>query len=307
MEEAQNKMLRRRTSNSSLKIASFESDSSRKNAGTIDNCSTEETEDLSYNETIAERKESEVLPLLPADNALIDDDLVKESVVLPFLLTITNGSQPEQNTIDDCEASSVPSQADTDSSSIGDDTSTGSMTEDMYEEQIKVPTIENNPGCFTPKFIKISEHVDNNVYSSTNDEGLKLKEELNTDDLHAVKVVDNLLECKCCKLKVCRKTDRNCCVEVSSSRKVTFCNELVTEVHEIPRWSKEDKPRLFYTGREMNEFRIDYIVELNTSQSSLRGDGVPNFEKRGGIRIFWSLYGVFLDFFTCKAVVQFCC
>jgi hypothetical protein len=180
MEDTQNELTLIITEKSSPKTASSQSLSSPMSSeGNIDNCSTEETEDLSYIEMIADTSHnlvdddliegSEELPSTDAN--LFDDDLVKEIVVLPFSrkndgsYIITNDRRPDhRSTIEDCDASCVPSQADTDSdtdaTSIGDEMSTGSMTEDVGE----VPAIEINRDPSTPKFIEISQDIDNNVY-----------------------------------------------------------------------------------------------------------------------------------------------
>lgn len=180
MEDTQNELTLIITEKSSPKTASSQSLSSPMSSeGNIDNCSTEETEDLSYIEMIADTSHnlvdddliegSEELPSTDAN--LFDDDLVKEIVVLPFSrkndgsYIITNDRRPDhRSTIEDCDASCVPSQADTDSdtdaTSIGDEMSTGSMTEDVGE----MPAIEINRDPSTPKFIEISQDIDNNVY-----------------------------------------------------------------------------------------------------------------------------------------------
>lgn len=89
-------------------------------------------------------------------------------------------------------------------------------------------------------------------------------------------------------------------------RKVTFSEKIVTEEIELNRWTIEEKSYLFYTGKEMYQFRIGYMMELHESME-LKNDDWSVFNERGGIRIFWSMYAAVLDFFSCKGMVQFCC
>ena len=46
----------------------------------------------------------------------------------------------------------------------------------------------------------------------------------------------------------------------SNSRKVKFHKDVVTSVRRSPRWTPEEKSFLFYTGREMYSFRMEYIL-----------------------------------------------
>ena len=88
--------------------------------------------------------------------------------------------------------------------------------------------------------------------------------------------------------------------------KVTFHDDLVTEIIGVRRWTIEEKGYLFYTGKEMYQFRIEYMVELHDSME-FKNDEWPMFGERGSIRVFWSMYAALLDFFACKAITQFCC
>jgi hypothetical protein len=92
-------------------------------------------------------------------------------------------------------------------------------------------------------------------------------------------------------------------VQTRRLRKVNFCEKIVTEVKESTPWTAEEKSYLFYTGKEMHQFRIEYMMELHESYEDTWGE----CSQRGGIRLFLSMYTILLDFFTCKAVVQFCC
>ena len=92
----------------------------------------------------------------------------------------------------------------------------------------------------------------------------------------------------------------------SNSRKVKFHKDVVTSVRRSPRWTTEEKSFLFYTGREMYSFRMEYILELNEGQG-INHEEWQKFQGRGHLRLFWSLYAAMIDFFSCKVVAQYCC
>ena len=89
------------------------------------------------------------------------------------------------------------------------------------------------------------------------------------------------------------------------SRRVNFREEIVTDMVEISRWTPEEKSYLFYTGREMHQFRIEYIMEMRESVE-YNYDEWTGYQ-RGGIRLFLSMYTALVELFACRAVVQFCC
>ena len=93
----------------------------------------------------------------------------------------------------------------------------------------------------------------------------------------------------------------------STRRRVNFALQLIAEKYEIPSWSPEEKASLFYTGKELHQFRVEHMIELYESQEASRMDEWSKFEGRRSLRIFWSFYSVFIDFLTCKALTQYCC
>lgn len=90
-------------------------------------------------------------------------------------------------------------------------------------------------------------------------------------------------------------------------RRVHFAVQVVTEKYETPCWTPEEKAFLFYTGKELHQFRLEHIIELYESQDTTKMDEWSKFEGRRSLRIFWSFYTVLLDFVTCKALTQYCC
>ena len=93
----------------------------------------------------------------------------------------------------------------------------------------------------------------------------------------------------------------------SEPRRVRFLEDLVTEQYETPCWSPEEKACLFYTGKELHQFRIEHIIELYESQDAMKMDEWSKFEGRRSLRILWSCYAFVFDFFTCQTLTQCCC
>lgn len=94
---------------------------------------------------------------------------------------------------------------------------------------------------------------------------------------------------------------------VPTQRRVHFAVQVVSEKHETPCWTPEEKATLFYTGKELHQFRLEHIIELYESQDAARMEEWSKFEGRRSLRVFWSFYTVFMDFITCRALTQYCC
>lgn len=89
-------------------------------------------------------------------------------------------------------------------------------------------------------------------------------------------------------------------------RRVHFAMQLITGKYEFPCWSPEEKASLFYTGKELHQFRVDHMIELYESQDATMMNDWSKFEGRRSLRILWSFYSVLMDFLSCKALTQCC-
>ncbi len=123
----------------------------------------------------------------------------------------------------------------------------------------------------------------------------------------AIRINDSFCESPKTKASIeCEESNDESHPDTKRKRTVTFRKEIVTEKIELDRWSPEEKMYLFYTGKEMYKFRIEYMMELHSSLES-KNDEWSGFTERGGIRLFWNMYAAVVEFFSCRAVAQFCC
>lgn len=135
----------------------------QKKNSNIDNCSTDETVDLECDEELVVVDQEED-PLLFADtNKVVIDNLdsTKDKVCI-----FTNENETDQEGMTDTsEESSVPSQADTDLTSVGDDISIESIAE-VENVQLRVELSESASAemgrdRYSPNLVGRSEDVDN--------------------------------------------------------------------------------------------------------------------------------------------------
>lgn len=59
--------------------------------------------------------------------------------------------------------------------------------------------------------------------------------------------------------------------------RVIFCDDLISAVHDIERYDPCDKRKLFYTASEMQNFRLDYIWELQAAREEMKEEEKRNW------------------------------
>ena len=128
----------------------------------IDNCSTDETVDLECDEELVVVDQEEDLLVADTNKVMIHNlDSTKDKVCI-----FTNENETDQEDMTDTsEESSVPSQADTDLTSVGDDVSIDSIAEvenvPLRVELSGSASAEMAQDRYTPKLVGTSEDVDN--------------------------------------------------------------------------------------------------------------------------------------------------
>jgi hypothetical protein len=128
----------------------------------IDNCSTDETVDLECDEELVVVDQEEDVPVADTNEVVIDNfDSTKDKVCI-----FTKDNETDQEDMNDIsEESSIPSQADTDLTSVGDDISIDSIAEVenvlLRVELSGSASAKMAQDCFTPKLVGSSEDVDN--------------------------------------------------------------------------------------------------------------------------------------------------
>lgn len=83
-------------------------------------------------------------------------------------------------------------------------------------------------------------------------------------------------------------------------RTVTFRDELVTEVREIERCKDKDKHKLYYTSKDMQNFRLRYIWELQEQQETC------GMKDKKFSAMFKKATANFTDFVLCRSNLGLC-
>jgi len=231
---------------------------------------------------------------------------------------ISDAFQNDEESLED----SVPSQTDTDATSDEDDISFGSTS---ISEPVREPLNESHE--HTSDILDCSENLNDEQTESDDRDtqmqtekvlfknligiGIEIEIELDNENdpimdddcgvVDAFKAVDSIAEVDGHELT--EGHDGKSQPKHDGTRHVRFSENVVTAEFERRCWSAEEKSFLFYTSREMHQFRTDYIIELQQKQEDW-----PTFGgERGGLRVFWSFYTMIMELFTCTAVAQFCC
>lgn len=85
------------------------------------------------------------------------------------------------------------------------------------------------------------------------------------------------------------------------SPRVVFHDKIISTVHNIERYDPCDKHKLFYTASEMQNFRLDYIWELQTAREEMRQGKNRNWVMADVLtRIMCGI----ADFITCHALFE---
>jgi len=98
---------------------------------------------------------------------------------------------------------------------------------------------------------------------------------------------------------------------ILSRKKVHFCQKLVSETVEFLPANAEEKKNMFYTGRELYNFRIEYLMEVqgyNAKSPEERSfdKEADNSKSSGSMRTFWSFYAILSGALSCD-FANLCC
>ena len=89
---------------------------------------------------------------------------------------------------------------------------------------------------------------------------------------------------------------------LEKGNRVSFNEELVTEVNEFQRCKKEDKRNLFYSARDMQMFRIEYIMELQAAQRERQKK--LEFKRSS---TFGTMKIMIMQILECQSLSNLCC
>jgi hypothetical protein len=252
------------------------------------------------------------------------DDLDDARHEHQFQTNLSKALDDESIVEDGHEEDSMPSQTDTEVSPQGDDSSLDSLTNAPPHSLNELQPLETSSPI--PAEIggeNASKRSSPSVAQSDIDESVTIEIECmesieieaqndynipnDGSVISAIQINDSFCEIGSLRTSIdLRESEDTGQPKQMRPTKVTFHDDLVTETIGVRRWTVEEKGYLFYTGKEMYQFRIEYMVELHDSME-FKNDEWPIFSERGSIRVFWSMYAALLDFFACKAVTQFCC
>lgn len=86
----------------------------------------------------------------------------------------------------------------------------------------------------------------------------------------------------------------------ASEKSVSFDADPVTAVHSLERLKEDEKSIFFYKAKDLNEFRIEYITELQELQEKMD-------RQRSGSKMFLTFMTRFQDALTCKPITNIFC
>jgi len=86
-----------------------------------------------------------------------------------------------------------------------------------------------------------------------------------------------------------------------SLRSVYFSEQLVTAIYELEPCNTKEKENMFWTSKDMQEFRLDYVWELHEAHEERQRR--ERWSLRGMLKFFSA---VTVDILTCRAAVNMC-
>ncbi len=158
-----------------------------------------------------------------------------------------------------------------------------------------------------------SQLLDSDVSSPVSGE----KEVMEIEEVEVVESEDKDIRKESASCDGKKENETSTKIEVRK-RSVTFRPKIVSQEITYDCPSKEEKTYLFYTGRELHQFRMDYMMELqgyNNNIGTNSGRGVKRTptpmddftDISGSMRMFWSLYAAILRLLHCGTAPSFCC